>query len=334
MKAHNISVIVPAFNVEDYIEECLTSVLAQSYPHFEIIVIDDGSTDKTAKKVRLIARKDPRVRLFHQVNSGVSAARNRGLDESKGQYIAFVDGDDVIRPHFLSQLHTAIQGTDLAIIGVENFNEENGWSPRRKLKGNLTSNHNDALQLLRTFSTGEWEFPNWNKLYRTNLIRDAKIKFLERLALGEDRLFNLQYIMHCNSARSINAMGYGYRMRSDSTYRGATPRQLWMNHCQAMKATQSVLELIPEEKMKALTLLFITSPTIHVAFPQLLEGLKKSNSTHIHSNTDLAQCLELAERSWFDPRGLSLSPTACWLFKRYSRGKDRPAVLLWNRKIA
>lgn len=328
-----ISVIVPAFNVAEYIEECLRSILSQTWTCFEIIVINDGCTDQTAEIVQDISRDDDRVRLLQQSNSGVSIARNRGLGTSRGQYIAFVDGDDVIRPDFLSCLHTAIQDADLAVVGVENFRERNKWHLRRQPQANRINNHEDPLQLLRTFSTGAWEFPNWNKLYRASIIQKGKLQFKQDLAIGEDRLFNIQYLIHCNSVRAENYLGYGYRIRPESAFRGATAKQLWTSHCQAMRATQSTLQELPEQIARDIEPLFITSPTIHTAFPQLLKGLKNSTSRHSPAKEDLHQCLELAERSWFDPTGLSLSPAACWLFRSYSRGKNWPAVSIWNRRI-
>lgn len=334
MKVPAISIIVPAFNVADYIQDCLQSIQSQSWTSFEVIVIDDGSTDQTSEIVQNISNGDDRIQLLQQVNSGVSSSRNRGLDTSRGQYIAFVDGDDVIQPDFLAHLHAAIQDVDMAVCGVENFNETSGWSPRRKPRTGRFSSHTNGLQLLRTFSTGDWDFPNWNKLYRADIIQREKLRFEEGLALGEDRLFNIQYLLHCHTVQVEGYLGYGYRMRPDSAYRGATTRQLWTNHCQAMRATQRVLDRLPNETANEAKSLLITSPTIHTAFPQLLKGLKISNPHLPPTKEDLKQCLDLAERCWFDPKGLSLSPAARWLFNRYSRGKNYPAVPIWTRRIA
>ena len=330
MKDPLISVIVPAHNVGKYIAESLHSILSQTLEAFELIVIDDGSTDNTQAIVQQIARKDDRIRLLTQYNSGVSSARNRGLEESQAPFIAFVDGDDIIRPYFLDQLYDAIQDADMSVIGVENLRGNHDWSPRRQLVDNLISNREDFLHLYRAFSTGAWEFPNWNKLFRKDIIKEQGIRFNESLAIGEDRLFNLEYLMNCTSVRTIGTMGYGYRLRPDSAYRGADPYTLWSNHCRAMEATISALARLPEAEFNALKPLFITSPTIHTAFPQLLDGLKKHGSTA----RNLEECLEEAQRIWFNPRGLSLSPAAFWLFKQYSSGRDWPATSIWKKKIS
>ena len=93
-----ISVIVPCFNAEKYIERCLDSILKQTYRNIEVIVVDDGSTDDSAARIKEISKLDNRVKYVYQKNAGVSAARNRGLDEAKGDKITFVDSDDTISP--------------------------------------------------------------------------------------------------------------------------------------------------------------------------------------------------------------------------------------------
>lgn len=334
MKDPVISVIVPAYNVEGYIEECLDSLLSQTWTSFEVIVIDDGSKDHTADVVQKLAEKDRRIRLLQQDNAGVSRARNQGLCAANGTFISFVDGDDIVHPDFLARLHEAIQGAEMAIIGVENIHDNREHSPRRQLKDNTISNFKDARHLLSVFSTGAWDFPNWNKLFRRSIILEQDIRFKEGLSIGEDRLFNLQYLIHCTTVRTIDTMGYGYRLRPNSAYRSASPLMLWQNHCQAMQATQNVLSPLTKDLQKALRLLFITSPTIHTALPELLDGLQASKSDRNQNTPNLNHCLALAQRSWFDPAELSLSITARWMLRRYSRGNDWPAVAIWNSRIS
>ena len=222
----------------------------------------------------------------------------------------------------------------MAIIGVENVHENGDHSPRRQLKDNTISNFKDACHLLSIYSSGAWDFPNWNKLFRRNIILEQDIRFKEGLSIGEDRLFNLQYLMYCTTVRTIDTMGYGYRVRPNSAYRSASPHTLWQNHCQAMQATQNILSPLPKDLQKALRLLFITSPTVHTAFPQLLDGLQASKSDRTQNNPNLSHCLALAQRSWFDPAGLSLSIKARWMLWRYSRGHDWPAVPIWSCRIS
>ncbi|MGB6187041.1 MAG: glycosyltransferase family A protein, partial [Aeromonas molluscorum] len=107
MTAPIFSVVIPLYNKQDFISKCIESVLTQSFPSFEVIVIDDGSLDNSEKIVKEI--KDDRVRYFHQKNSGVSAARNKGIEEASGEYIAFLDADDWYEDDFLTVVYKSIQ---------------------------------------------------------------------------------------------------------------------------------------------------------------------------------------------------------------------------------
>lgn len=99
-----VSVVVPAYNVESYIRECVMSILNQTYPCYEVIVVDDGSTDRTLSIINEISKKNQSVQVIHKSNAGVSAARNTGIDAAKGDYIAFVDGDDYLSPDFIEYM--------------------------------------------------------------------------------------------------------------------------------------------------------------------------------------------------------------------------------------
>ncbi len=96
-----ISIIVPVYNVEEYLKECAASILAQTYENFEVIFVDDGSTDSSGEICDILANLDERVKVIHQENAGLSGARNSGIDAAKGQYICFIDSDDMIRSKYL-----------------------------------------------------------------------------------------------------------------------------------------------------------------------------------------------------------------------------------------
>ena len=103
-----ISIIVPVYNVEPFLRRCLDSILGQTYKNLEVILVDDGSTDASGTICNEYCAKDPRVRVFHQVNAGISAARNKGLDKSSGSFIVFVDSDDYIELNMVEVLLSAI----------------------------------------------------------------------------------------------------------------------------------------------------------------------------------------------------------------------------------
>ena len=111
-----ISVIIPVFKVEDYIDECIISVINQSYKHIEIILVDDGSPDKCPELCDLWATKDNRIKVVHKCNGGLSSARNAGLDIALGKYIGFVDSDDIIHPQMYEKLYNCINKSNLDIV--------------------------------------------------------------------------------------------------------------------------------------------------------------------------------------------------------------------------
>ena len=113
-----ISVIIPTYNRQDVIGECIASLQAQTYPHFEAILIDDGSADETVAVCKELAKNDSRLVLVEAAHGGVSAARNKGLDIAKGQYILFVDSDDMAHPLLLEELLTAMQSSNAPIAGT------------------------------------------------------------------------------------------------------------------------------------------------------------------------------------------------------------------------
>lgn len=118
MKEYLLTIIVPVYNVEPYLSDCIESILSQSFDNFELLLIDDGSTDSSGEICDRYAKSDKRIRVFHTENQGVSSARNRGLDEARGKYISFVDSDDYIQADTYSQ-NIKILEADLSIDFVQ-----------------------------------------------------------------------------------------------------------------------------------------------------------------------------------------------------------------------
>ena len=123
-----ISIIVPVYQVGKYLNECIDSILAQTFTDFELILVDDGSPDNCPALCDAAAEKDNRVRVLHKPNGGVSTARNAGLDMARGKWIAFVDSDDSVQPDYLEKMHTAAlaAGADIALCGGQCVDEEGG----------------------------------------------------------------------------------------------------------------------------------------------------------------------------------------------------------------
>ena len=200
-----ISVIVPVYNVEKYLRQCVDSILAQTYSNLEIILIDDGSADNCPQICDEYAGKDKRVRVIHQSNQGVSVARNAGLQAAKGQYVGFVDGDDWIYPDMYQYLYNLViaHQVDVAVCNI--------WQ---------TVNGTDKLRLpsnLPTVMTGEqaiWNFMSsfflWNKLFAAHLFKEHH--FDPSITYCEDKLLLLPMFLQTNHIAYGAAGKYHYRL--------------------------------------------------------------------------------------------------------------------------
>lgn len=173
-----ISVIVPVYNGEKTIERCVRSILWQKQVQLELLLIDDGSAEKTYALCRRLAEGDSRIRLFHQENAGVSAARNRGLENAVGDFVTFVDADDLLAPGALAALAAeAESGADFVIGSHCLFR-----GPWRHVVRHKSSNGIPSLMSLMC-----------GKLYRRSLLEREGLRFREDLHYGEDTVFNLRY---------------------------------------------------------------------------------------------------------------------------------------------
>lgn len=205
-----VSVIVPAYDVAAYLPQCLDSLLAQSFEDFEIIVVDDGSTDGSAQLIDDYAAGHPsRIRAFHKSNGGLSDARNYGLDRARGSYIAFVDGDDLVAPRMLEMLHTkAIStGADLVVCGIENFvdgEERRVYYPEPDMDVFGSSLAEDSRLLYRVDSSA------CNKLYAASIFERSGIRFPVGLRF-EDVPTTYRLLPFANRVEKVDEPLYRYR---------------------------------------------------------------------------------------------------------------------------
>lgn len=195
-----ISVIVPIYNVEEYLSTCIESILNQTYKNLEILLIDDGSTDNSGKICDMYAKRDSRCIVIHQLNKGLSGARNTGLDYATGEYISFVDGDDYIHPQMLEILYEALQKGDYDFsmaLYKEVYVKENVL-----FISNYTFQEFDQDQLIyglyntsrKRNNYSEMNFHVvWNKLYKKKLINNTY--FVQTSA--EDTVFNTSIYLKC-----------------------------------------------------------------------------------------------------------------------------------------
>jgi len=199
-----LSIIIPVYNNENYLRSALQSVLAQTYPDFEVLVVDDGSTDGSRAICQEFAQKDKRLRIIHKENGGVSSARNRGIEEAVGQYIAFVDGDDCIDPEMYTTMITILQDTGADLVDCRVI-KESQYMPRPYEKGDVeVSDH--PLEYLS--KTGYFIDSSLNKVYRRDFI--GHTRFDESISYSEDKLFVTELIFKAKKMALVSNIFYHY----------------------------------------------------------------------------------------------------------------------------
>lgn len=208
-----ISVIVPVYNGQDYLENCIKSIQMQTYKEKEIIIVDDGSKDQTGRICRELAGKHENVRAIFLNDRGVSVARNFGMDNAKGKYLMFADADDGLHPETMQILYDALirTGSDVAGCGFFLWSREAEWkSGTKDAVKEIDSSNTRVFQrneLLDQIAEGK-DTRCWAKLYKREVIGNHK--FREGLTIGEDMIFLLDILPDVNKMVSVDFKGYGY----------------------------------------------------------------------------------------------------------------------------
>lgn len=207
-----ISIIVPAYNAEKYIHRCIESILSQTFIDFELLIINDGSTDGTKKICDEYASNDHRIRVFHKKNGGVSSARNHGLDNARGEWIVFVDADDYIPANALSNM-VSISKNDDCLCYYWGMLYENGgiWE---EYPCRLTSGIYKSECIIRAILEYACVVGPVAKLFKRSLLND--IGFEERLKIGEDLLFNIQIALKVKKIKICDGAVYYYTSNPNS----------------------------------------------------------------------------------------------------------------------
>ena len=210
-----VSVIVPIYNVEKYLNKCIESIINQTYKNLEIILIDDGSTDKSGKICDRFAKKDNRIKVIHQKNAGVSSARNTGIDSADGLWIAFIDSDDWVEENYIKNLiENTSKDVDVVQCGyyriVEEKKEQINCAGKLEIK-NADEFLNGCLNPQTAYGLCHM------KIIRKSIIND--IRFNEKIVVCEDALFNIQISRNMKYFKMIKQPLYNYRINRDSVVR-------------------------------------------------------------------------------------------------------------------
>lgn len=208
------SIIMPAYNAEKFLSEAIDSILTQSFINFELFVINDGSIDKTADICRQFSKIDSRIVFIDKSNEGVSVARNVALDKAKGQYVFFVDSDDVVYEDSLLRIHSFLKRTPVDYLRFEyEIIDGHGRmlypnyeaSKRRRYEGKKIDSSRCIENLIRG------EFFSWSGVFKRTIIEKNNLRFLPGCTYNEDTLFMMHYFMHSQTHVYVSDKVYGYR---------------------------------------------------------------------------------------------------------------------------
>lgn len=202
-----VSIIIPAYNAEDYIERCVNSCLNQTYQAIEILVIDDGSNDNTRMICRKLQKGNANIKLVEKQNSGVSDTRNSGILHATGDYILFLDADDYINEDYCKTLISHFEkDIDLVVAGYHKVSKTGVLSSEVPKTLGIYSK-SEIVDLIKALLECNCLCTCWNKMYKKEKIIDG---FRKDMSFAEDSVFVMQYIKNCTKAKLINHIGYNY----------------------------------------------------------------------------------------------------------------------------
>ncbi len=215
MDKNRISIIIPVYNAEDYLDRCLDSVLDQSFMSFEVILVDDGSNDSSPLICDRYSATDSRFRTIHKKNGGVSSARNAGMNLAKGEYLMFMDADDALLPDALERMMEGVVDEDVIVGGYTRFI---GGVPEKEVhpKKNRSYRGEDMACFFEDNIRRNSEMIDAPraKMFRRRTVGD--LRFCEDLSYAEDKIFVLTYLASCQSAHTCDVPVYAYHIRPGS----------------------------------------------------------------------------------------------------------------------
>ncbi len=259
-----VSVIVPVYNVEKYLGECINSLLCQIYTNLEIILIDDGSTDSSGTLCDHYAEIDNRISVYHKKNGGLSDARNYGLDIATGEFIAFVDSDDYVSPYFIDRLRQVQKKTDsdIVICGFTSFDDGTSLSCITNETDDLVYQSVSSIDALSNFYNDNRVMTvlAWNKLYKKSCFKTIRFPVGK---LREDEFISYRVIYASNKITYIQSKLYYYRTRPGSIMQSSNLK-VYSDYVLALmerraffKSKKSTKKLLPSDTDFILSELFV-----------------------------------------------------------------------------
>jgi len=221
------SIIVPVYNTEKYLHRCIDSIISQTFSDWELILVDDGSTDNSPGICDEYAQKDSRIKVIHKKNGGVSSARNVGLDNATGRFITFVDADDIIANDYLEYvspylIENTYRAVTISAVRMSNDGELSAYT-----------SYNDGEVPIDDFIKNLTHYVSWGYFFDNEIIKNNGLKYDESLAMSEDAVFILQYFQYIQSVYTMSVKKYYYRVNEASVTNNGMNYQKSLNHYRA-----------------------------------------------------------------------------------------------------
>lgn len=242
-----VSIIVPVYNCEEYISNCLESILAQTYTNIEIVIVNDGSFDNSEKIVNKFKEQDDRIVYYYQVNSGPSEARNTGISNSRGEYVVFIDSDDTVDKNYVEILLNKMinSGSDFVCCGYKDISEHGVL--------NYSDFDFDEHVPLHSFMDMVCKGTGgvlWSKIYKKDIIVNHNLKMDKSLFMSEDLVFVLQYASHCRSFATVKEYLYNYNRLNQGSISANISIDYIQNYIAVCKHLERIFHIVDLNRKK------------------------------------------------------------------------------------
>lgn len=284
------SIIIPVYNADKYIEKCIESIISQDRNKFEIIVVDDGSTDNTGIICDKYSNKYSNIKVFHTENKGVSRARNLGLSEAIGDYILFVDADDWVTSDYIDVISKEIEGVDLLFFSNNRVIDEK--IIKQSYGDAYVENRAETEELILNIKKQKYEYFGftWNKCFSRNIISKNNILFVNDLSVREDEVFTNIYCSYVNSIKFIKKILYNYREQiTGLTYKEKSQEE-WILMCKSLdESTKGISNgaLLSYEKSRIMKYYLRYMKSYDFSKFKIMYDFYKNNSAYIIKSDDL-----------------------------------------------